>query len=103
MEEVTIRIPIVNGVGTVLTNDLPTHLGKLKLSCPVDLGRRSMIGITFTGNTYLLSCSVPLNPEGRTNIEDFDIGVTTAITATVAEPDGVENIDAEFIPYTEWL
>jgi len=101
MANVTIRVPIVNGEGTVLTNDIPTDFGKMKKSCPVDLGRRSIISISFTGNTYLLTSSVPLNPEGRTSFIGFELGPTTAIKVVVDEPDGVENIDVEFIERTE--
>jgi len=97
----TINIPIVNGLGTTPSNEIPTHLGKLKVSCPNDLERRSLLVISFLGSpTYIMS-SIPLNPEGRTFISDLEIGVVTGISISVNDPEGVTSMDVEFIERTE--
>ena len=96
-----INIPIVNGFGTVLSNEIPTHLGKLKVSCPNDLETSSQVVITFIGNTISIMSVVPLNLEGLTFISDIDVGVVTGISISVNDPEDVTSIDVEFIAWTE--
>lgn len=98
----TINIPIVNGLGTTLSNEIPTHLGKLKVSCPVDLESRYIVVVGFVGNSMTIMSSIPLNPEGRTIISDTDIGVVTGISISVNDPEGVTSMDVEFIEWTEF-
>ena len=98
----TINIPIVNGSGTVLSNEIPTHLGKLKVSCPVDLDISSQVVVGFVGNSMTIMSSIPLNPEGRTIISDTDIGVVTGISISVNDPEDVTSIDVEFIEWNEF-
>lgn len=97
----TINIPLTNGSGTTLSNEIPTHLGKLKISCPVDLDRRSLVSITFVGNSMNIGSSIPLDPEGRTIIIDTDVGVVTGISISVNDPEGVTSMNVEFIEWTE--
>ena len=97
----TINIPIVNGSGTVLSNEIPTHLGKLKVSCPNDLDISSQVVITFIGNTISIMSVVPLNLEGLTFISDIDVGVVTGISISVNDPEDVTSIDVEFIEWAE--
>lgn len=98
----TINIPIVNGSGTVLSNEIPTHLGKLKVSCPVDLDISSQVVVGFVGNSMTIMSSIPLNPEGLTIISETDIGVVTGISISVNDPEGVTSMDVEFIEWTEF-
>ena len=97
----TINIPIVNGSGTVLSDEIPTHLGKLKVSCPVDLESRYIVVVGFVGNSMTIMSSIPLNPEGRTFISDLEIGVVTGISISVNDPEGVTSMDVEFIEWVE--
>ena len=97
-----INIPIVNGSGTVLSNEIPTHLGKLKVSCPVDLDISSQVVVGFVGNSMTIMSSIPLNPEGRTIISDTDIGVVTGISIEISPLAGVTSMDVEFIEWTEF-
>lgn len=98
----TINIPIVNGSGTVLSNEIPTHLGKLKVSCPVDLDISSQVVVGFVGNSMTIMSSIPLNPEGRTIISETDIGVVTGISIEISPLAGVTSMDVEFIEWTEF-
>ena len=98
----TINIPIVNGSGTVLSDEIPTHLGKLKVSCPVDLESRYIVVVGFVGNSMTIMNSIPLNQEGLTIIIDTDIGVVTGISISVNDPEGVTSMDVEFIEWTEF-
>ena len=98
----TINIPITNGSGTVLSNEIPTHLGKLKVSCPNVLDISSQVVVGFVGNSMTIMSSIPLNPEGRTIISDTDIGVVTGISISVNNPEGVTSMDVEFIEWTEF-
>ena len=98
----TINIPIVNGSGTVLSDEIPTHLGKLKMSCPNDLDISSQVVVGFVGNSMTIMSSIPLNPEGRTIISDTDIGVVTGISISVNDPEGVTSMNVEFIEWTEF-
>ena len=97
----TINIPIVNGFGTVLSNEIPTHLGKLKVSCPNDLDISSQVVVGFVGNSMTIMSSIPLNPEGLTIISETDIGVVTGISIEISPLAGVESMDVEFIEWTE--
>ena len=99
----TINIPITNGAGTTLSNEIPTHLGKLKVSCPVDLKSISLVTISFLGSQMYIMNSIPLNPEGRTFISDLEIGLVTGISISVDNPEGVTSIDVEFIEWTELI
>ena len=96
-----INIPIVNGFGTVLSNEIPTHLGKLKVSCPNDLDISSQVVVGFVGNSMTIMSSIPLNPEGLTIISETDIGVVTGISIEISPLAGVESMDVEFIEWTE--
>ena len=98
----TINIPIVNGSGTVLSNEIPTHLGKLKVSCPVDLDISSQVVVGFVGNSMTIMSSIPLNPEGHTIISETDIGVVTGISIEISPLAGVTSMDVEFIEWTEF-
>ncbi len=98
----TINIPITKGLGTVLSDEIPTHLGKLKISCPVDLESRYIVVVGFVGNSMTIMSSIPLNPEGLTIISDTDIGVVTGISISVNDPEGVTSMDVEFIEWTEF-
>ena len=98
----TINIPIVNGSGTVLSNEIPTHLGKLKISCPVDLDISSQVVVGFVGNSMTIMSSIPLNPEGCTIISDTDIGVVTGISIEISPLAGVTSMYVEFIEWTEF-
>ena len=97
-----INIPIVNGSGTVLSNEIPTHLGKLKVSCPNDLDISSQVVVGFVGNSMTIMSSIPLNPEGRTIIIDTDIGVVTGISIEISRLAGVTSMNVEFIERTEF-
>jgi len=97
----TINIPLTNGFGTTLSNEIPTQLEMLKVSCPVDLDRRSLVSITFVGNSMNIGSSIPLDPEGRTIIIDTDVGVVTGIIISVNDPEGVTSMDVEFIEWTK--
>ena len=97
-----INIPIVNGSGTVLSNEIPTHLGKLKVSCPNDLDISSQVVVGFVGNSMTIMSSIPLNPEGRTIISDTDIGVVTGMSIEISTLAGVTSMDVEFIEWTEF-
>ena len=98
----TINIPIVNGSGTVLSNEIPTHLGKLKVSCPNDLDISSQVVVGFVGNSMTIMSSIPLNPEGLTIISETDIGVVTGISIEISPLAGVTSMDVEFIEWTEF-
>ena len=98
----TINIPIVNGLGTTLSNEIPTHLGKLKVSCPNDLDISSQVVVGFVGNSMTIMSSIPLNPEGRTIISDTEIGVVTGISIEISPLAGVTSMDVEFIEWTEF-
>ena len=97
-----INIPIVNGSGTTLSNEIPTHLGKLKVSCPVDLDISSQVVVGFVGNSMTIMSSIHLNPEGLTIISDTDIGVVTGISIEISPLAGVTSMDVEFIEWTEF-
>ena len=97
-----INIPIVNGSGTVISNEIPTHLGKLKISCQNDLETSSQVVVGFVGNSMTIMSSIPLNPEGRTFISDTDIGVVTGISIEISPLAGVTSMDVEFIEWTEF-
>ena len=96
-----INIPIINGKGSVLSTEIPEHLGALVISCPNNLDRISPVDIFFTGSTMLLQTSVPLNSVGHTFISNSDLGVVTGISVIVYEPEGVTSMDVEFIEWTE--
>ena len=98
-----INIPLTNGSGTTLSNEIPTHLGMLKVSCPVDLDRRSLVLITFVGNSMNIGSSIPLDPEGRTIIIDTDVGVVTGISIEISPIAGVTSMDVEFTEWTELI
>ena len=98
----TINIPITNGLGTTLSNEIPTHLGKLKVSCPVDLDISSQVVVGFVGNSMTIMSSIPLNPEGLTIISETDIGVVTGISIEISPLAGVTSMNVEFIEWTEF-
>ena len=98
----TINIPITNGLGTTLSNEIPTHLGKLKVSCPNDLDISSQVVVGFVGNSMTIMSSIPLNPEGLTIISETDIGVVTGISIEISPLAGVTSMDVEFIEWTEF-
>lgn len=94
-----LQISIINGVGDLVT-EIPTYIGNVKVTCPDDLGRNSVINLTFIGSPLMTGTSVPLNPTGKELGVDVTLGGgVSAIHVVVSDYIDVNEINVEFLPY----